>query len=105
MQFIFTLSTRFKEAADDFAGARNVSTAQILREALAQYIGYDLSREVDARTRSGKYASREEKKAAKKERARIKREEEKVLLEALKKGLKKEDLEHIKATLKDKTGV
>lgn len=97
--FMFTLSQEFKDTIDRFAGGKNVSTAQVAREALAELVGYDLSSEVDGRARKGKYANPAAKKAARKARQEAKKEEEKELMEALRKGLHNEDIRHIAASV------
>lgn len=89
---MFPISDELKEAADVFASERNISRAQLFREAIAEYIGYDLSEETHNRGRTKKYANAEERKVAQAARQKASRERDRKILEAIRSGAKQEDL-------------
>ena len=64
-----SVSSKFEEAVNRWAVARDKSVAQIMREALAQFIDYDLSAEpIVARGKRSKYANKDEAQAAQKKK-------------------------------------
>lgn len=62
-QIILHTSTAFKDALGIYAGERKKSMADVIREAVADLIDYDLTQE-PPRTRTPKYASPEEQAKA-----------------------------------------
>lgn len=97
-QTLFTSTEAFKEALATYAQNHHVSVAWVIREAVSQYIKYDLSAEeiVDGRR---KYASKEERQEAQKLRSRTERAEVAKLLAALEKEQRLLDAAGIEASL------
>jgi hypothetical protein len=70
-----TMSSGLKEAIGAYAASVDRSMADVVREMLAEAVGYNLDGEPkSAGRRATKYATPEERKAAQKERERQKRE-------------------------------
>lgn len=97
--FMYTCSQAMKTHTDAAAGKLNISTAELVRRAIAAFTGYDLSAEVEGRTRRTKYATKAERTAARKARKDKRNAEDKALLEQLRKGLHQADISHIAASI------
>lgn len=69
-QIVIHASDAFKDALGRWASAHDATMSEVIREAVAKHIGYDISRE-PARSRRPKYATEEEAKAASYERAAL----------------------------------
>ena len=69
-QIVIHASEAFKDALGEWAAAHNESMSEVIRQAVAGKIGYDISRE-PARTRTPKYATPEEAKRAALDRAAL----------------------------------
>ena len=69
-QIVIHASDTFKDALGEFAAANNKSMSEVIRQAVATHIGYDISQE-PARTRTPKYATPEEAKRAALDRAAL----------------------------------
>ncbi len=92
-----------KEFAAEFAVAKDMSLSKLVREAIAQYTGYDLEAEnknkIERRGRPSKYATDEERKEAIKERTRKRDELRKLLLENHMREQRKKDAAKLQASL------
>lgn len=81
------MSPELKDAIELHAGKLNRPTAEIARQALASFVGYDLAAEAAQRTetrgRPKQYGSREERKEAGRKRRAEKRKVAKALLQNL----------------------
>lgn len=97
---MFTLSQELKDALDQYSGKQNEARSSVIRQAIAAFIGYDLSAEPKAQ-RQKKYASPEERKKAAKARSQARRELTRRLLEAYEKAEKEEDIEALIKSLKE----
>lgn len=69
-QIVLHASESFKDMLGKYASANKLSMAEVIRQAVATVIGYDLSAE-PARTRAAKYATPEEAKRAALDRATL----------------------------------
>ena len=69
-QIVIHASDTFKDALGEWAAANNLSMSEVIRQAVAGKIGYDISKE-PARTRTPKYATPEEAKRAALDRAAL----------------------------------
>lgn len=69
-QIVLHASEAFKDALGKYASDNDLSMAEIIRKATADFIGYDLGAE-PARSRAPKYATPEEAKRAALERAAL----------------------------------
>ena len=69
-QIVIHASDAFKDALGEYSAAKNKSMSEVIRQAVATVIGYDISRE-PARTRTPKYATPEEAKRAALDRAAL----------------------------------
>lgn len=77
-----SVSSAFGERVNKFSNSVNKSVAQVVREALAKFVGYDLSQEpIPARGARTKYANKEEAAAAQKAKVAERNELIKRLLE------------------------
>lgn len=83
----FQVSVEFKEAIGIFAQKTNQPSSDIIREAVAKYIGYNLSADNISQGRPKKYATVADRLEAQKARAAAKRKLVKML---------EEDYEHAK---------
>lgn len=70
---IMQSSFEFKEAVATYAQRNNVSVAEVIREAVAAVIGYDLSKDSISSGRPRTYANAEERKKAQSDRQKKKR--------------------------------
>jgi predicted transcriptional regulator len=85
-KLMFSLSESLKDALGEYAAEHELSDAAVIRQAIAQYIGFDLST-VEKQPRSGRmYASVEERREAQKERNKEKRALVRELLSLAKSG-------------------
>lgn len=82
-QIVLQASEAFKEALAAYATMNGTSMAQVIRESVAEHVGYDLANE-PATQRTTRYASVEERKAAQLERAKTRRHIEKEIRIAVK---------------------
>lgn len=82
-QIVLQASDSLKEALAEYATMNGTSMAQVIREAIAERIDYDLANE-PASQRTHKYASVAERKAAQLERAKTRRHIEKEIRIAVK---------------------
>lgn len=98
-----TVVAQFSEALDAellaFAEERDTSKADIIRKAVAAWIGYDLDAEPSGERRR-KYATIQERNDAMKARAKEKREINKQLLRAIELGEREETIRALAASLK-----
>lgn len=83
---MFGLSERFKDAIGEFAEKNSLSISALIREAVAEKIGYDLGADRVARGRPKKYRNESERKIATKRRSAEKRALVKALLQAHKRA-------------------
>lgn len=97
---MFNISPSFLEALESFVGAENTSRAHVVRVALADHIGYDLTAEPKT-ARKSKYSSPEEAKAAQKERAKKRRQLTSKLLAAYDQEDNEDAIKALIASLKD----
>ena len=84
-QIVLQASEQFKEALQTYAQINEISMAALIREAVADRIGYDLASDPKIE-RTRKYANADERKKAGLERARRERLRNKRMLQALKDG-------------------
>lgn len=71
-QIVLHASTGFKDALGKYAGANKTSMAEVIREAVAEKIGYTLTND-PPRSRIPKYATKEEQTRANLDRAALMR--------------------------------
>lgn len=69
-QIVLQASEAFKEALGNYAAENNLAMAEVIRQAVADRIGYDYQNE-PARPRATKYATEAERKAAGLQRAAL----------------------------------
>lgn len=69
-QIVLQASEAFKEALGNYAAENNLAMAEVIRQAVADRIGYDYQNE-PARPRTTKYATEAERKAAQLGRAAL----------------------------------
>ncbi len=91
---MFQISDEMEEALGNFAGAENKAVSEVIREAVAQHIGYDLSQEPKTE-RPRKYATEAERKAAQSARNKARRELTNALVKAAKEGASQEQINRI----------
>lgn len=60
----FTLSAKFEEFIGEYATKHNLAIADLVRQAVAKYINYDLSQEPKRKRRVRKYNTETERKSA-----------------------------------------
>ena len=96
---VFQLSEEFKEAIAQFAHNGNTSASDVVRNAVALHIGYDLEGEEQPERRR-KYATVAERNAAMKERAKRRRDEQREILEAIRRGERLEAIQAMAASLR-----
>lgn len=79
------MSQALKDAVGEWAQSRNKSTAAVARQAIADYIGYDLENEVNGssgrRGRPRVYKDREERRLASRARAKARRKLQRQLMD------------------------
>jgi len=98
---MFGLTETFKDAIAEWAQTNDRSTADVCRQAIAEYIDYDLAGEQTGRENRGrptKYASPEERKQAQKNREIAKRELVKNLLREHEAAIKAKAIAALQAT-------
>jgi len=71
---MFTCSSDLKEALGAYAARNQSSMADVVRQAVAAYIDYDLDQEEKPTRRGTKYANPEERKKAMLQRAKARRQ-------------------------------
>ena len=79
---LFTCSEEMKDALGSYAASTQQSMSEIVREAVAAVIGYDLAGEVKSARRGTKYANAEARKRAMLDRAKARRQLTRDLLAA-----------------------
>lgn len=72
-QFLVTIPSELKEALDMYAGKRNISRAQAVRESIATYIKFDLSAIAKPKHGNQKYETEALRKEAQRQREAEKR--------------------------------
>lgn len=97
---MFNVSPEFLAAIEKFVGEQNVSRASVIRAAVGDYIGYDVSKET-RKPRTSKYANEEERKEAMKERAKKRRQLTSKLLAAYEAEDSEEAIKALVASLKN----
>lgn len=100
---VFQASEEFNEALAEFAQNNDRSKANVIREAVAAFINYDLSAEPKTERRR-KYASKEERDAAMKLRAKERRDTTRAILQAIERGERDEAIRAMAASLKKRDG-
>lgn len=91
-KILFVCTESFRDALCSFAEKESCSASEIVRRAVAEYIGYDISKDPPCDLRR-KYASVEDRKNAHSERQKLRRQEERKLVEAF------EHEEHLRTLL------
>jgi hypothetical protein len=99
---MFGLSQAMKDAVGEWASKNDRATAEVVRTAVAEYIGYDMAKDPkkDRKGRNKKYNSVEERKAAQKDRDRENRRLVKELLERHRKEQRQADADAVEKSLK-----
>jgi protein associated with RNAse G/E len=100
-QVLFTCSEEFKEALGTYAQVNRLSAAEVIREAVARFIKYDISTEVVDDKRK-KYANAEERKEAQRKRQKTERENVRLLLQYYAKEQREIDAAILENSLKRK---
>lgn len=79
------VSAPFKEAAATYAATRNKTLSELVREVVAEAIGYDLTvdGDVESRGRPRKYASDDARKSAASKRAQERAERQRLVVAAI----------------------
>lgn len=97
---MFGLSPGFKDAIAKFAHENgDIPTAQLIREAVAEYIGYNLEQDRVKRGRPVKYKNKAEKKIASRRRSMERRALIKALEEHARKAEREKQAEALRASL------
>lgn len=103
---VLTLSILLKEHAATFAQSQNRSLSEVVREALAQYTGYDLVAErgkhIERRGRPKKYNTDEERKEAARQRSRERDDLTRRLLEDHRRQQRQRDADILRQSLERK---
>lgn len=100
---MFGLSEDMKEFLATWAQERNLSVAEVIRSALAEYVGYDLAADemskVERRGRPRVYANKEERRKAARARNKERRQLAKQVLENYNKQLAAADRQKLADSL------
>lgn len=79
-QIMFNCSEGLKDALGEYCGTTRRTLSEVIREAVAEKVGYDITK--DKRTRTSKYGSYEQKQQAYSETAKLRRKLQRLLLDA-----------------------
>lgn len=89
---LFQSSPEFKEAIATYAQQHRLSASEVMRVAIAQYIGYDISSDSISGGRPKIYANKEERIKAQNDRAKQQRENLKTLMDDFHRAVRRGDV-------------
>lgn len=108
LNVVIGMSEQLKDALDIYAQSKKRSTADVVRTAIADMIGYDLKAEkansIERRGRPKVYATEAERKAAVAQRAKEQRAEARRLVDQYRQQQARRDMAAFRKSVEDKLG-